>query len=155
MKDDAHACPLIQEALAGAGDDVEFKNQVGYYAARCSVVVAPAAAAPPLPTGPGPATATVTPASSPAGRDSAKPAAAAAPATGFSVQVLAVKSAVQVDELLTRLKVMGFTDARVVRDSSGFFKVRVGRYATHQDAQRAQQRLKTRLGGQPFVVEEP
>jgi len=50
--------------------------------------------------------------------------------------------------------VMGF-DARVVRDTSGLFKVRVGRYASHDDAAQAQRRLKTRLGGQPFVVEEP
>jgi len=56
--------------------------------------------------------------------------------------------------MLTRLRVMGF-DARVVRDTSGFFKVRVGHYATREEAQRAQQRLRTRVGGQPFVVEEP
>jgi cell division protein FtsN len=68
--------------------------------------------------------------------------------------VLAVKSAVQVDDMLTRLRVMGF-DARVVRDTSGFFKVRVGRYSTREEAQQTQQRLRTRLGGQPFVVEEP
>jgi len=70
------------------------------------------------------------------------------------VQVLAVKSAVQVDDMLTRLKVMGFV-ARVVRDSTGFFKVRVGRYATREEAQRAQARLKQKVGGQPFVVDEP
>ena len=78
----------------------------------------------------------------------------AAPATAYAVQVLAVKSASQVDEMLTRLKVMGF-DARVVRDTSGLFKVRVGRYSTHDEAAQVQRRLKTRLGGQPFVVEEP
>jgi cell division septation protein DedD len=70
------------------------------------------------------------------------------------VQVLAVKSAAQVDDMLTRLKVMGF-EARVVRDSIGFFKVRVGRYATRQEAQRAQARLKQKVGGRPFVVDEP
>jgi len=69
--------------------------------------------------------------------------------------VLAVKSAAQVDDMLTRLKVMGFTDARVLRDSTGFFKVRVGRYASRDEAQRAQQRLKTKVGGRPFVVDEP
>jgi len=73
---------------------------------------------------------------------------------GTITKVLAVKSAAQVDEMLTRLKVMGF-DARVVRDTSGLFKVRVGRYATHDEAAQTQRRLKTRLGGQPFVVEEP
>ena len=129
LKDNDRGCALIREALDGAGDDVEFKNQVSFYAARCT---AGATAAPAIP-----------------GADSQpKPTA-----TGYSVQVLAVKSAAQVDEMLTRLKVMGF-DARVVRDTSGLFKVRVGPYSTRQEAQQAQRRLKTRLGGQPFVVEQ-
>jgi len=135
LKDDAHGCPLIREALDGAGADVEFKNQVSFYASRCvSVTVSP------------PAVATGT-----AGDTQARPTP---PAVTYAVQVLAVKSAAQVDEMLTRLKVMGF-DARVVRDTSGLFKVRVGRYATHEDAAQALRRLKTRVGGQPFVVEEP
>jgi hypothetical protein len=125
LKDDAHGCPLIREALDGAGADVELKNQVTFYASRC--------------------------ASAAVGDTQAKPAA---PTATYAVQVLAVKSAAQVDEMLTRLKVMGF-DARVVRDTSGLFKVRVGRYATHDEAAQTQRRLKTRLGGQPFVVEEP
>ena len=127
LKDDAHGCPLIREALDGAGADVEFKNQVIFYASRCAS------------------------ASATGGDTQAKPSV---PAATYVVQVLAVKSAAQVDEMLTRLKVMGF-DARVVRDTSGLFKVRVGRYATHDEAAQAQRRLKTRLGGQPFVVEEP
>jgi sporulation related protein len=131
LKDDVHGCGLIQEALNGAGADVEFKNQVVFYASRCS----------PLGSG------TPAPAPAPAPGDSQTKA------TTYAVQVLAVKSAAQVDEMLTRLKVMGF-DARVVRDTSGLFKVRVGRYATHDEAAQAQKRLKTRLGGQPFVVEE-
>jgi hypothetical protein len=129
LKDEVRGCELIREAIAGATDDVEFKNQVGFYAARCDAVA---------PTTPMPAPADST---------------AAAP-KAYAVQVLAVKSTAQVDEMLTRLRVMGF-DARVVRDTSGFFKVRVGRYATRQEAQQAQQRLRTRVGGQPFVVEEP
>ena len=135
MKDDAHGCALIREALDGAGAEVEFRNQVSFYAPRCAAMPAIPAAA--------------TPAS--AGDSQAK---AAAPATTYAVQVLAVKSASQVDEMLTRLKVMGF-DARVVRDTSGLFKVRVGHYPTHDQAAQVQRRLKTRLGGQPFVVEEP
>ena len=134
LKDDAHGCPLIREALDGAGADVEFKNQVTFYASRCaSATAAPPAAAPT------------------AGDSQARPTP---PAATYAVQVMAVKSAAQVDEMLTRLKVMGF-DARVVRDTSGLFKVRVGRYASHDEAAQAQRRLKTRLGGQPFVVEEP
>ena len=131
LKDDAHGCPLIREALDGAGADVEFRNQVSFYASRCVSAIV---------TAPPPAS----------GDTQAKPA----PPATYAVQVLAVKSAAQVDEMLTRLKVMGF-DARVVRDTSGLFKVRVGRYGTHEDAAQALRRLKTRLGGQPFVVEEP
>ena len=134
LKDDVHGCALVQEALGGAGNDVEFKNQVLFYASRCADrPLAPVTAAPPesVPGSPGP------------------PAVST-----YAVQVLAVKSAPQVDDLLTRLKVMGF-EARVVRDTSGLFKVRVGHYATREEAQRTQHRLKTRLGGQPFVVQEP
>lgn len=129
LKNEARGCELIQEALTGANaaGEVEFTNQVSFYASRCAGATTP----PPPPT------------------DSTAPASKT-----FAVQVLAVKSAVQVDDMLTRLRVMGF-DARVVRDTSGFFKVRVGRYATREEAQQMQQRVRTRIGGQPFVVEEP
>ncbi len=133
LKDDAHGCALVTEALDGAGADVEFRNQVSFYAGRCA---------------PGAAT-TATP--SVASDTPAKPAPGTAT---YAVQVLAVKSTAQVDDMLTRLKVMGF-EARVVRDTSGFFKVRVGHYRTRDEAVQAQRRLKARLGGQPFLVEEP
>jgi hypothetical protein len=126
LRDATRGCGYVRDALAGAGDDVEFKNQVSFYAARCAVP------------------------------EAATPAADSAPrgAPRFAVQVLAGKSAPQIDEMLTRLKTMGY-DAHVARDSTGLFKVRVGRYATRDEAQRARARLKVRLGGQPFVVAEP
>jgi predicted Zn-dependent protease len=133
MKNETRGCELIRQALDSSGDDVEFKNQVSFYAARCST-------APP----------STTAGTTPTATDTASKTAARA----YSVQVLAVKSTAQVDDMLTRLKVMGF-DARVIRDSTGFFKVRVGRYATRDEAVRTQQRLKTKVGGQPFVVDEP
>jgi hypothetical protein len=132
LKNETRGCELIQDALAMAGDDVEFRNQVSFYAARCSAGT---------PGG--------------AGGAGGTPRADSSTATKvFAVQVMAVKSATQVDDMLTRLRVMGF-DARVVRDTSGLFKVRVGRYATREEALQAQRRLRTRVGGQPFVVEEP
>jgi cell division septation protein DedD len=147
LKNETEGCALIQEALTGAGNDVEFKNQVAFYAARCS------GAPTPPPAGP-PATDTTHRAATP----STPPAAAPVPAPGakptYAVQVLAVKSAADVDAMLTRLKVMGYV-GRVVRDSTGFMKVRVGHYPTHAEAVRTQGQLKARLGGQPFVVEEP
>src|SRR5437867_8035060 len=134
LKNEARGCELIRQALDGAGDDVEFRNQVSFYASRCSASTTTAPPAPP-PSG-------------------GTPANTASGARAYAVQVLAVKSAAQVDDMLTRLKVMGF-EARVVRDSTGFFKVRVGRYATREEAQRVQARLKQKVGGQPFVVDEP
>lgn len=125
LGDEARGCALIRGALDAAAD-VELKNQAEFYMARC-----PLAARPPA-------------------SDTAR---AAAP-RGFSVQVLAVRTPQPVDEMLTRLKVMGFT-AHVVRDTTGFFKVRVGPYPSRAEADRARARLRTRLGGQPFVVEEP
>lgn len=141
LKNEARGCELIQNAMDGAGEDVEFKNQVTFYAARCSRAT----------------TATTTTATPPAPDTSAKiptPPPAPPAAHVYAIQVLAVKSAAQVDDMLTRLKVMGF-DARVVRDSTGFFKVRVGRYLTREEAQRAQRRLRQKVGGRPFVVDEP
>ena len=129
LRNEARGCALIREAVDESGDDVELRNQIAFYAARC---------------GPAPTTPVAVP-------DTATPSR---PASAYSVQVLAVKSAVTVDEMLTRLQVMGYP-ARVVRDSAGLFKVRVGRYATREEAQRAQNNLRQRLGGQPFVVEEP
>jgi len=151
LRNEAEGCALIQEALAGAGDDVEFKNQVAFYAARCPAAPgsAPAAPAPAPPAGTPPAAAAPAPA---APADTAAPAARVP--TTYAVQVLAVKSAADVDALLTRLKVMGY-EGRAVRDSSGLIKVRVGHYATRPEALRAQAQLKARLGGQPFVVAEP
>ena len=141
LKNEARGCELIRQAQDGAGDDVEFKNQVSFYAGRCG---------PPSP----PATATTTTTTTTPPTDTGAKVQPPAAPRAYAVQVLAVKSAAQVDEMLTRLKVMGF-EARVVRDSTGFFKVRVGRYATREEAQRAQARLKQRVGGQPFVVDEP
>ena len=137
LKNETRGCELIRQALDGAGDDVEFKNQVSFYASRCG---APAT----------PPTTTTTPTST----DTGSKATSTTLAHAYAVQVLAVKSAAQVDDMLTRLKVLGF-DARVVRDSTGFFKIRVGHYATHDEAVRTQRRLKQKVGGQPFVVDEP
>ncbi len=131
LRDEAKGCAYIRDALAGTGDDIEFKNQVAFYSARCQSASASAAST---------TTFVDTQPRHAAGR--------------FAVQVLMGKSAPQIDDMLSRLKTLGFA-ARVVRDSTGYMKVRVGPYATRDAAQRAQGQLKTRFGGQPFVVEEP
>lgn len=129
LRDETRGCAFLQQAQSGAGDDVEFRNQVAFYAARCAT--AGPVSGPGLDTGAG-----------------------TRRVTRFGVQILAGKSAPEIDEMLTRLKTLGYT-AHVVRDTTGYLKVRVGPYATREAAQRAQAQLKVRLGGQPFVVEEP
>src|SRR5207247_5872361 len=85
LQNETRGCELIRQALDGAGDDVEFKNQVSFYAARCSL--------------PSRTTTTSAPAAPPDTTAKTPPAPHA-----FAVQVLAVKSAAQVDDMLTRLK---------------------------------------------------
>lgn len=121
----ALACSRMQQAETEAGPDVEIANQARFYLQRC-------AAAPPPPT------------------DSA----VASKAKQYSVQVGAVRSAAAANDLMRRLTQYGF-QTRVVRDPDGLLKVRVGPYQTRAEAQRASGRLQTRLGGKPFVVEEP
>jgi cell division septation protein DedD len=117
----------MEQAQAEAGPDIETANRARFYLQRCT-------AAPPPPM------------------DSA--AAAAPPkTTQYSVQVGAVRSAAAANDLMQRLTQYGFP-TRVVRDPDGLLKVRVGPYKTRAEAQRASSRLKTRLGGSPFVVEE-
>src|SRR5439155_11950839 len=84
LKDDVHGCALVQDALNGAASDVEFKNQVAFYAARCAGAGGPAVSATSVPA------------------DSTPPATGppAPAAVAYAVQVLAVKSAPQVDETL-------------------------------------------------------
>jgi hypothetical protein len=130
LRDETRGCSYIRDALAGAGDDIEFKNQVGFYSERCQTSSTSGATSTFVDTQPR--------------RGGGR----------FAVQVLMGKSAPQIDDMLNRLKTLGYA-AHVVRDSSGYMKVRVGPYATRDAAQRAQGQLKTRFGGQPFLVEEP
>lgn len=74
-------------------------------------------------------------------------------AATFTVQVAAVRSAAAADDLMRRLTQYGY-QPRAVREADGLLKVRVGRYPSRTEAQRIAARLKTQLGGSPFVVEE-
>ena len=123
----APACARMHEADDQAGPDVEIANQARFYLQRCA-------------------------AAAPAAADTGH--AAPARATEYSVQVGAVRSAAAANDLMRRLSQYGF-QARVVRDPDGLLRIRVGPYKTRAEAQRASGRLKTRLGGSPFVVEEP
>jgi hypothetical protein len=124
-------CLHLADAEAGAGENVELTNRARYQLQRCAALAR------------GDST-------------SADTTAAPAPQPGrpvYTVQVAAVGAAVAADELMRSLHDAGY-DSHVVRAPDGLFKVRVGRYGGRQEAQRMATELKSKLGGQPFVVEE-
>jgi tetratricopeptide (TPR) repeat protein len=123
-------CPLLQRASEEAGADVELGNRSRYYLERC----------------PGIGTTSDSAASQ---RDQRQPGSR----TFFSVQVAAVSSVAAANELMQTLHHEGY-QSHVVRDEGGLFKVRVGRFAQKSEAQSLVAELKSKLGGQPFVVEE-
>ncbi len=119
----AEACPLLDQAVREAGDDVELANRARFYRQRCTGAALTDTATPVRP-----------------------------PSLAFAVQVAAVGSAAATDDMMRQLATAGY-QPRVVFDG-GLYKVRVGQYATREQAQRAQADLRRRFGGSPFVVEE-
>jgi hypothetical protein len=120
----AEACPYLERAADSAGGDIELANRARYYLQRCR-------AATPPPT---------------------DAAAAGTPRMVYAVQAAAVGSAAAADEAMRRLADAGY-QPRVVRED-GLFKVRLGEFTTRPQAQALQAELRTKFGGQPFVVEE-
>ena len=132
------------QRLAQARDsttDAELGNQIGFYLQRCANLPATTGAA--APPGSGDTTKLDT------GRGRATPP----PGSFFAVQVAAVRTAAQADDVMRALKSQGYT-ARVSRDTDGMLKVRVGRFPTKAEAERLSRELKRKMGGAPFVVDE-
>lgn len=130
LNDVATACGHMQEAAreAEAGADAETANRARFYLQRCANVVAAPA-------------------------ESGQAAPAKGGATSYAVQVAAVQSPAAANDLMRSLAGDGY-ETRVVRESDGLLKIRVGHYRTRVEAERAAARLKRKLGGNPFVVEE-
>ena len=161
------ACGWVARGLRVAGQDVELRNQLGFFAQRCGPAVAatPPAAAPPaaapavqapadtIMIAATPADTSPPPAPTPAPMDVTPAPAAARTPPAFRVQVIAAPSQAAADAMVAKVKAAGL-DAIVVNEG-GFFKVRAGAYATRADASAAAQRLRARLGGSPFVVRDP
>ena len=120
----AAACPFLRIAADSAGQDIELANRASFSLQRCE----------------GDAVA-----------DSVE-APAAGPKT-YSVQVAAVRTAAAADRVMRDVRSAGYTP-RVVRDDAGFFKVRVGRFRSRDQADRVRRALRESLGGTPFIVEE-
>ena len=151
LKDTTRACRWLADGVAAAGGDLELQRQLGFLYQRCTA--APRAVA---------AGDTGAAASSPPSRaaDSAAarvadslPQRAAAPAAKYRVQVAAVATPGAADDAATKAEELGYP-AVIVRER-GYYKVRAGAFPTRQEAQAAVAKLKSGLGGNPFVVAEP
>ncbi len=132
------ACAMLDSARAEE-TTVEFVNQLNVHAARCSEGAAAAAAR----------DSAAAPARDPA------PASAAIPAPArpvrYDVQAAAAGSQADAQRVVERLRRSGI-DARIVEGADGFHRVRVGPFDSVQEATRARSRVRSALGGQPFIV---
>jgi hypothetical protein len=131
----AEGCAMMEQAQQQAGEDVELANRARFYLQRCADAFA-----------------------SPADSTQAQPDSSDTPErsgpTRYSVQVAAVGSAIAADQVMRQLREAGY-DSHVMRDADGLLKVRVGRFRNRSEAQALARQIRSRIGGEPFVVEEP
>ena len=148
LKKPAEACGWLDSGLAQVGDNIELHNQLDFFHSRCTILAAqPAESTRTDTAGKPPAKAP------PATRDTAGKTPSGRAASGFSVQVGAVKTKSAADALAARVKSAG-VEPHIVSEG-GYFKVRAGRFPDRSKAEAAATTLKTRLGGAPYVVAEP
>jgi hypothetical protein len=169
MKDTTSACRWLADGIARAETDLELRRQLGFMYQRCDRRVATqgggaagrpdggAADTTRPPVGGAVDTTIRPPAATP---DSAArrvadslPTRPAAPPTRFRVQVAAVATPGAADDAAGKAEELGFP-AVIVRER-GLYKVRVGEFATRQEALAAVPKLKSKIGGNPFVVAVP
>jgi len=146
-KDPASTCRWAATGGAAAGNDVELRNQLAFYVARCQGVDTSSSAA----------TADSSPASPPSAAPPVSPAPAAAPSAAarkpvFRIQIVAAPDEADANRAAARLRAVGIAPA--VAHQGGFWKVRVGSYATRAAAQAALAQIRARLGGAPFIVSD-
>ena len=168
LKDTTRACRWLADGIARADADLELQRQLGFLYQRCaarapsgSADTGGAAKPAGTDTTPKPSTpreTTVPPKA--AAADSAAtrvadslPKRAPAPAVRFRVQVAAVATPAAADDAANKAERLGYP-AVIVRER-GFYKVRAGGFATRPEAQAAVAKLKSGMGGSPFVVAEP
>lgn len=152
LKDTTRACRWLADGIA-AGADLELQRQLGFLYQRCGTAGEPAVAARDSAAGRPQA-----PADSAADSAAAKvadslPPRPATPAPRYRVQVAAVATPGAADDAASKAEELGYP-AVIVRER-GYYKVRAGAFATKQEAQAAVAKLKSGLGGRPFVVAEP
>ncbi len=153
LKDTTRACRWLADGIA-AGADLELQRQLGFLYQRCGAAGERAVAA----GGDSAAGRPQAPADPAADSTAAKvadslPPRPATPAPRYRVQVAAVATPGAADDAASKAEELGYP-AVIVRER-GYYKVRAGAFATKQEAQAAVAKLKSGLGGRPFVVAEP
>jgi hypothetical protein len=144
------ACRNLTLAADSAALDVELSNRARFYIQRCQSL---ALVLRPDTTGVAPVTGDTAGAPAAAAPLPPPPPGAAAAAT-WAVQVSAVRSPASADQAMRQLRTYGW-EPRVSRDADGFLRVRVGRFKTRAEATRLAADIRRKVGGAPFVVEEP
>ncbi len=126
LNDADAACEWVSLGLSRAGSDIETANQLRYFSGRCGDGVSPSPE--PFPGG------------------------QAAPPAGpvYRVQVTAVSSRTAADEVAAGLRNLGYLVSVV--EEGGLYKVRAGAYRDRPPADEAVRTIRSRMGGQPFVV---
>ena len=146
LKDTTRACRWLADGVAAAGTDVELQRQLGFLYQRCATAPRAVAA--------GDTAAAAKPADSAAARVAdSLPQRAPTKAAKYRVQVAAVATPGAADDAATKAEGLGYP-AVIVRER-GYYKVRAGTFATKQEAQAAAAKLKSGMGGSPFVIAEP
>jgi cell division septation protein DedD len=150
-KDTVTACGWATDGVARTGDDAATRDALRALAGRCGAKFVAVQTAPPASV---PAAAPPRDTAVPAATPAITPPATVAPAGGtWRVQIIAARTPAEAERELARARKAGF-DGVVVQEG-GYHKVRLGGFATRSDASAAAQRVKGKLGGQPFVVQAP
>jgi len=162
LKNPTRACEWLADGMARVGDNLELQNQLGYLYQRCGVKIVSdsgtrtdsvgartdSAGARSAADSSRTADSTRTQATTPAA-----PAAAQGAKAKYRVQVAAVATPGAADDAADAAEKLGYP-AVIVRER-GLYKVRAGTFATREEAQTAVKRIKSRMGGSPFVVANP
>ncbi len=125
----AQACRMATRGLEAVGDDLELRNQLRFQLQRCQAAVSRDSSRQPVVTPPPPP-----------------------PPTGpiFRVQTAALRTQAAADQVIGRLKELGYEAITV--EQGGFFKVQAGPFRSRDDAGVALRRIQDRFGQGPFIV---
>jgi tetratricopeptide (TPR) repeat protein len=162
LKDPARACEWLADGMARVGDNLELQNQLGFLYQRCGVKIVSDSGTRTDTVGARTDSAGARPAAdSSRTADSTRTQTTAPPADSatqgakakYRVQVAAVATPGAADDAADAAEKLGYP-AVIVRER-GLYKVRAGTFATREEAQTAVKRIKSRMGGSPFVVANP